>query len=846
MSGDYIPEPEFPDPDLLAEPTPDDLQADDNAMLASALAMGGQLVQHDAQPIGPEWLSKLGATFCRVYPNDKKPIGNGWQDNPLTWAQVKQHVDKGGNVGLICGQHSGGLFLLDIDDGLSAFLAEFPAWADYPRIERGQADKAKIILKLVGDWQGEKKYKKTPQDKHPFLEILWTGNQGVIPPSRHPSGDLYRYVNPGQPIREITPADLLATVTTWADIYRHPTPTSDQAPTVADRSEHDNGTGPDLRESVRAYWTPLTVFERFGLASNGTKKEREWIRILGNGGLFAHADGVTWNRPGDGPGAGGDVFDAWYFCETGGYKIPAAEFRPTLLKMAQAAGIPVPASDGTRKKTTRKAAPAATVAGDQAQASDPGQGVTNPYFVAECLGRGETGDAELFNALFENSVKFDRLEKQFYTWQAGRWAPDSAARVVLLVQNELASQYLQAAADVRKKGSDPETVELADLYHKRGKALLARKRITNVLALVESQPAIRLLGTEWDIDPLNLPVKNGLIDLRTGDFRPATPADYIRDFSPVEWRGLNEPAPIWEKTLLEIFNGDPELVGFIRRLFGYGLTGLTREQVLPILYGDGANGKSTLLEILAAVLGASFGGPTSADAIMDSKFSDGNQATPYVFAMRGKRLVWASESKEGQRLNTGLVKMLTGDNLITARPLHGNPVTFQQTHKIMLITNHPPRIPDADDYAIWRRVLRIPFDVRFVDNPRQANERKINKALPELLKAEFSGILAWLVRGCLEWQKSGLMIPAAVLESTEKYRDDEDLVGQFADERLITRPGAEVMAGTIYKDYVSWCEKYGYTAMSAKALGLRLRKKYGDPTRKNTGLFYQGVGLLTP
>jgi putative DNA primase/helicase len=285
----------------------------------------------------------------------------------------------------------------------------------------------------------------------------------------------------------------------------------------------------------------------------------------------------------------------------------------------------------------------------------------------------------------------------------------------------------------------------------------------------------------------------------------------------------------------------------MRRLFGYAITGETKEQILPILWGEGANGKSTIMDTLSAVLGDSVCFNTQADSLMDVRQNDGDAARPFVVSLRNKRLIWASESKEGQRLNAGLVKQLTGDGYITARALFGNPVTFKQTHKIIMLTNHSPRIPDSDDYAMWRRVIRIPFAVRFMNNPKLPHERKQDKDLLQKLRAEYSGILAWLVRGCLEWQQAGLNPPTAVIESTEKYREDEDLTGQFCDERLTIGEGHEVPAGELYRAYSLWCDGYGYNAMSARAFGQRMTRRFGEVNLKwvngKTQRMYEGVGL---
>ena len=354
-------------------------------------------------------------------------------------------------------------------------------------------------------------------------------------------------------------------------------------------------------------------------------------------------------------------------------------------------------------------------------------------------------------------------ESAWYLWRGACWIKDDKREVIGMI-NHVPAEYLSKASEETAKGNK----ENAGDFIKRAEQLHSLRRITNVLTLAATLPAFALSGNEWDTPSMLLPVANEIIDLTSGTFREARPTDYIRSVSPVNWRGLNEACPLWDKAMQEIFNRDAELITFIQRLFGYAITGETKEQVLPILWGDGANGKSTIMDALSAVLGESICFNTQANSLMDIRQNDGDGARPFVVSLRNKRLIWASESREGQKLNAELVKQLTGDGYITARPLFGNPVTFKQTHKIIMITNHCPRIPDGDDYAMWRRVLRVSFNTRFVNDPKLSNERKQDKDLLSKLRGEYSGILAWLVRGCLEWQKQGLNVPASVIESTEK------------------------------------------------------------------------------
>jgi putative DNA primase/helicase len=468
-----------------------------------------------------------------------------------------------------------------------------------------------------------------------------------------------------------------------------------------------------------------------------------------------------------------------------------------------------------------------------------------PPDLARFLDRNELGDAELFELLFADKVAYDHVEKRWYLWRGAFWEPDPTGEVFGMVGDWVAARYLDRATEERANGN----AECSNQFIARAKHLLSKRRMKDVLDLGSHLPRLAIKGTEWDLPAMVLPVTNGIIDLASGGLRESRPSDFVRTFSPVAWQGLSCPSPIWEAALVGIFNGDAELVSFFQRLLGYCITGDTREQVMPILWGEGANGKSTVIETLIAVLGEGFCFTTQADSLMDFGKGGGDAPRPFLVASRNKRLILASESGEGRRLNSGLVKQLTGDASVTARALFGNPVTFKQTGKIILVTNHCPRLPDADDYAMWRRVLRVPFLVRFVDSPSGSNEFKRDKDLAAKLKLEAPGILAWLVQGCLEWQRAGLNPPANVLESTEKYRLDEDLTGQFVEERLTVGDGFEVTASALYRDYVQWSEMNGAVPMSARAFGQRMTRRFGEATQKwrhaRNEKIYAGVGLVT-
>lgn len=263
---------------------------------------------------------------------------------------------------------------------------------------------------------------------------------------------------------------------------------------------------------------------------------------------------------------------------------------------------------------------------------------------------------------------------------------------------------------------------------------------------------------------------------------------------------------------------------------------------MPILTGLGRNGKGTLLEALKHALGP-LAGPVPSELLLkqrDSKNPDAPSAS--LMALRGKRIVWASETERGRHFSTQRVKWLCGGDTIVGRdPFGRRQVEFSPTHSIFLLTNDKPRA-DASDFAFWSRVLLIPFHFTFVDNPQGPHERRRDPYLLEKLKSEAPGILAWLIRGCLEWRKQGLNPPEIVLASTEQYRQDEDQFARFIEDCCIVERGIEVKAGDLFKVYRTWCEESGEKAANGRVFGEEMGKKF-DAYRKTAGVHYIGLGL---
>jgi putative DNA primase/helicase len=448
---------------------------------------------------------------------------------------------------------------------------------------------------------------------------------------------------------------------------------------------------------------------------------------------------------------------------------------------------------------------------------------------------------------------------------------DDCKHSLLLASGPLASVYLDASAQLAEEAAqaekrlDPELLQhlkgddphlqryewlraMTGALIGRAKALKKLKRAQAVLTY--AQAYLRITSREWDTHPWLLACANGVLDLQRGELQSGKPEEYLKTAIPTEWTALETPAPRWDQFLQELFQDKPEqereaLVTFLQRLLGYGITGSTVHHVFTILYGEeGRNGKDTLLDTLKDVLGPLVGAVSNDLFVAQDKFRASGAPTPHLCDLQGKRLVWGSETRQGDKLNIAQIKLLSGGGEISTRQLHGRQYSFTPTHKLLLMTNYKPHA-DARDQAFWSRACLIEFGIRFVTHPHASNERQADPRLKDKLKEERSGILAWLVRDCLAFQELGLAIPASISLATEKYRDEEDRILHFLNECCVLRPEATVKASVLYEAYKAWREENQFgRGMNATLFGNEIGRRFAKK-RGNTGMIYQGVSVLT-
>ena len=289
--------------------------------------------------------------------------------------------------------------------------------------------------------------------------------------------------------------------------------------------------------------------------------------------------------------------------------------------------------------------------------------------------------------------------------------------------------------------------------------LASAKTVAAVERLALADRRIAATVDQWDADPWLLNTPHGVVDLTTGRPRPHIPEDYFTKITKVSPRG---DCPRFLAFLTRITGGDVELVAYIQRVLGYALTGLTREHALFFGYGTGANGKSVLLSTVAGLLGDYH--KTAPIETFTASHTDRHPTD--LASLRGARLVTATETEEGRRWAESRIKQLTGGDTVAARFMRQDFFEYRPAFKLIIAGNHKPLLRSVDE-AIRRRFHLIPFAVTIPPEERDA-------VLAEKLKAEWPGILAWLIEGCLEWQTEGLRPPQAVLEATEAYLSAED------------------------------------------------------------------------
>lgn len=355
------------------------------------------------------------------------------------------------------------------------------------------------------------------------------------------------------------------------------------------------------------------------------------------------------------------------------------------------------------------------------------------------------------------------------------------------------------------------------------------RRIQALVGLLKMSKDIKVSDDELDTDNYLFNVNGITLNLKNGKGFPPEPKNLITKKSKFVY-DKEAKCPTWDLFLMQIFNKDKDLIRFVQKAMGYSLSGDVTEQCLFILWGTGANGKSTFLNVLQELFG-DYACTTGTETFMKKTSEQSND----LARLKGIRLVTTTEVEQGKALSESLIKQITGGDEITARFLYGEYFSFKPTFKIFMATNHKPKIRGADN-GIWRRIKMIPFTVTIPAEQR-------DKTLTEKLIAENSGILNWLIQGYAMWRKEGLNEPNAIREANEEYRMDMDAVGTFVndcfdiDATLRWRLPNQML----YQTYIKWCNVNNERVMSQKWLTMRMSEKGFKRMVSNNGRIWLGL-----
>jgi putative DNA primase/helicase len=440
----------------------------------------------------------------------------------------------------------------------------------------------------------------------------------------------------------------------------------------------------------------------------------------------------------------------------------------------------------------------------------PPKVVATPIDTAQAPAFSDDALALEFADRHAENLRFVATWNKWLFWDCAHWQFEETLRAW-----DFAREVCRDAADDRGK-----------IEADAASSLASAKTVAAVERLARSDRRLAATIDQWDADPWLLNTPDGVVDLRTGRARSQRAEDYITKITAVGSRG---DCPLFLAFLDRITGGDSELVSYLQRVLGYGLTGLTREHALFFCYGTGANGKSVLLSTVAGILGDY----DRSAPIETFTATNGDRHPTDLAGLRGARLVTATETEEGRRWAESRIKQLTGGDTISARFMRQDFFEYRPTFKLIIAGNHKPSLRSVDE-AIRRRFHLIPFAVTIPPEERDGE-------LTEKLRTEWPGILAWMIAGALEWQARGLEPPQAVRDATEDYLAAEDAIAAWIDDKCDRDANAWVSSSDLFASWTAWANAAGEPAGSQKRFSQTLEAR--GLTRHKTKIAQGFLGL---
>lgn len=430
----------------------------------------------------------------------------------------------------------------------------------------------------------------------------------------------------------------------------------------------------------------------------------------------------------------------------------------------------------------------------------------------------DTGNAQRMHDLFKDKIRYNYNDKRWMIYDKNKWVYDITGYIWKLIDKSMEA--------IKNEAEHYSGTELQQDFEKHLKK--CRSNNTKKALEKEVQHYASITPNELDRHKLKLNTPDGIVDLINFKVSPCDPDMFFSKSSKVSIR-KGEKCPLWIKFVNDIFGGNEELIRYIQKAVGYSLTGLTDEQCAFFCYGTGRNGKTTFLDIIRYIFG-DYASNIQPETLMIK--SSNSSANSDIARLKGARLVTSVEPNEGVRLNEGLLKQLTGDDIVTARKLYGEEFEFRPEFKLWMATNHKPIIRGTDT-GIWRRIHLIPFTV-------QIPEEKVDKKLKEKLMKEIDGIFLWILKGLDLYNKEGLKKPAAVTAAVEEYRGEMDTISRFLEECTVKSFAEPMRAKDLYNAFSSWCDENGEYKLTNTKFGIEMVKRF-ERKKDSRGWYYIGL-----
>lgn len=429
----------------------------------------------------------------------------------------------------------------------------------------------------------------------------------------------------------------------------------------------------------------------------------------------------------------------------------------------------------------------------------------------------------LFLNVYGDSIRYCYNLKKFLIWNGTCWEFDNDGVVRQLVFDFSPKMY--------RAGLFMDDEQMQIEYEKNVLRMESVQKMNYLYNYLQAAKEINIKPSELDLDRYLFNAEKKTIKLKNGEAYEPKQDDLLTKKSLFVY-DKEAKCPTWEMFLMQIFNNDLDLIHFVQKAFGYTLSGDVSEQCMFILFGSGANGKSTLLNVIQNLFG-----DYAVSTITDTFMKKNSEQTNDLARLKNARLVIASEAEENKPMSESLIKQITGGDKISARFLYGEYFDFFPTFKIFMATNHKPKISGGDN-GIWRRIKLIPFTISIP-------EEKRDRHLTEKLMEENSGILNWLLEGFRMWEKEGLHEPDSVREANEEYRFDMDIVENFITDCLDIDASLQerVLNGELFETFRKWCEKNNETVLSQRKFTSKLKEKNYEQFPSNGSRWWRGFSI---